>query len=224
MEGLFWGGCCALAIAQPPAAVVLLSGAISPPRNITAMPMSAQALGVGVSSVPLLPTSLLSSSHASVTLGLRQGNLDCQILGFQLAALACVGDGRARGQIRTSFPCRCLIWLLRSGMCFASLFWFVPSEVSEVGLAGQAMLRMAAPARGRRQELPRTGAATFRVPARSGSPTHFYFLGFSPHQFPECMLWSMYSTQLVTLGQIQFSGAFLGPLRFKNPYQQIACT
>lgn len=56
--------------------------------------------------------------------------------GFQLAAVACVGEGTARGQTRTGSPCRCAIWLLRSGMCFALLFQFVLSEVLEVSLAG----------------------------------------------------------------------------------------
>lgn len=65
---------------------------------------------------------------------------------FQLAAVACVGEGRTRGQIRTGFPCRCMIWLLRSVTCSALLFWCVLSEVSEVSLAAQAMLGMASPA------------------------------------------------------------------------------
>lgn len=214
MEGLFWGGCCALAIFQPPLQLCSFQEPF-PPQEDHSNACERTSTGCGGElSLCCFPRPFWALAMLLWLWVYVRVTSTAKYWGFQLAALACVGEGRARGQIRTGFPHRCLIWLLRSGMCFALLFWFVPSEVSEVGLAGQAMLRMAAPARGRRQELTRTGAATFRVPARSESPIHFYFLGFSPSQFPPCVLWSMYSTQLVTLGQIKFSGAFLGPLRF----------
>lgn len=125
----------------------------SPPRRDHIYACECTSMGCGCELGPCsfphpswaLPTLLWLWVYVRVTSGAKNW-------GFQLAAIARVGEGRAWGQIRTGFPSRCAIWLLRSGMCFALLFWFFPSEVCEVSLAGQAMPRMAAPARGRRQE------------------------------------------------------------------------
>lgn len=106
--------------------------------------------------------------------------------GLRLAAAACVGEGRARGQAQAVSPCGCAGWLWRSGACFALLSSLLPVEASEVspaedralslgpwGGAGPTLPRAAAPGPG----IAAGGTAEGRKP-----PPHF--LGFSPISSP----------------------------------------
>lgn len=66
------------------------------PERVTSVPASAQALAVGVSSVPAashVPPELQAHLCA---LGLHQDNLDCQILGIS-AGCSCVWVGESKG-------------------------------------------------------------------------------------------------------------------------------
>lgn len=87
-------------------------------------------LGVGVSSVP--EASHLPSELRPLLCDLVYVRVTsvARYWGFQLAAVAHVGEGRARGQIQTSFPCGCVIWLLRSGMLFCFALFLVCSVCS----------------------------------------------------------------------------------------------
>lgn len=59
--------------------------------------------------------------------------------GFQLAALVCVGEGRARGQTWSVSPCRYAIWLLRRWNVFCLAFLVcsggsIPTSFLRIGL------------------------------------------------------------------------------------------
>lgn len=80
-------------------------------------------------------------------------------------------------------------------MCFPLPFWFIPSEVSGVGLAGQAVPRMAAPAQGRRRELGSCCLAAVHRdchvwgPTKVREPAKVLFLGvFPPSVSPVCVV------------------------------------
>lgn len=182
MEGLFRGGRRALGIASAPAAVVLLSGTIFSPQKGSHPHVRVHKRWVWVWAQSLqLPTSLLSSSTLVWPWVYVRVTWIAKYWGFQLAAVARVGEERARGQIRTGFPCRCAIWLLRSEMCFALLFRFVLSEGSEVGLAGQGIRR------GWQPQLGGTGRSrAARLGYHQGWRACYTFTswGFPPISFP----------------------------------------
>lgn len=144
-------------------------------------------LGVGVSSVPeasCFPSELQLLLYDWVYVRVTSV---AKYWGFQLAAIAHAGEGRARGQIRTSFPCGCVIWLLRSGMLFCFACFFVRSACSiwvQSGLPGDtkggssSSGAQAAGSWAAASLLPCTGFAVFGILPRSEGLLRFYFLGF----------------------------------------------
>lgn len=102
-------------------------------------------------------------------------------------------------------------------MRFTLLFWFILSEVSEVGLPGLVMPRMRASA------LPwchTQGLTTLGSHQTPRACCDLISWGFTPSPSPVCVV---ISTQLAMLHQIKISGALSEFLRFSNLYSQIAC-
>lgn len=219
MEGFVQRGHSALGITSAPTAVLLLSDTVFSPQKGSHLCLQVHKHWVWVWAQ--LPTFLLSPSHPWVLRLCVRITSTAKCWGFQLAALVCGGEGKARGHTRTGFPCGCRIWLLRSAMCFPLLFWFILSKVSEVGLPGLAVLEdgMLCSAL-----VSHTGIDTFGVSPSPESLQQSKFLGLYPITFPFMyVLWAKCSTQLAVLHWSKVSGAFSELLRFSNLYSQTVC-
>lgn len=207
MEGLFRGERRALDIASAPAAVVLLSGTIFCPQKGSHLCLRVHKRWVWVWAQSLqLPMSLLSSGHVVWPRVYVRVTSIAKYQWFQLLHAWARGEQGVRYGPVFPVDARFGFWGLECVLlCFFGLFclkdlrslWLTRGcrgWKPHFGSSGRSQAAAAL--------LPHAGTATFGVPPMSESLLHFSFLGVSPHRFPQYVLWSMYSTQLVTLCQI----------------------